>query len=386
MSQSPVKLLLVEDDDIDRETVHRLLSTTDCRVYDAINGKEALDLLTTARPDCVLLDYLLPDTDGIALIAQLVQANMPVVVLTGVENPEIVVKAMRQGAQDYLVKSHLSSTSLFHSVQEAIRKVQMQRELLEKQVLLTEQTRVLAEKNRQISELASALTLVEQQERRRIALILHDDLQQLLYGIQLRTHLLLLDFQNHELREIGEHLTTLTRLTEEAISKTRNLAVELSPPVLNDAAVSALFDWLATHMKAVHNLDVQLRLENEFYLADEELRILLFQILRELLFNVVKHAKVGQARLRVQEQLQQTTICVEDDGAGFLVNAIRNGEQGKEGLGLYSARERLHLFGGELKIDSAPGAGTRVTLVLPKQWSRDGSANLAKNFEPYLLQ
>lgn len=384
MTQSQVKLLLVEDDEIDRETVHRLLSTTDCQVYDASNGSEALHLLHSAQPDCVLLDYLLPDTDGIALIAELVQAQIPVVVLTGVEDPEVVVKAMRQGAQDYLVKSRLSSTSLFHAVQEAIKKVEMQRELFVKQLLLAEQTRVLAQKNRQISELASALTLVEQQERRRIALILHDDLQQLLYGIQLRTHLLTLDFEAHEFKEIGEQIATLTRLTDEAIHRTRTLAIELSPPVLNDVAISTLFDWLAIHMKEVHNLDVQLSIENEFYIADEELRILLFQILRELLFNVVKHAKVAQARLLVQEQNHQTLIRVEDDGAGFSVDDI--GEQGKRGLGLYSARERIQLFGGEMKIDSTPGAGTRVALLLPKQWGRDTRSPLLPELEQPFFQ
>jgi signal transduction histidine kinase len=104
-------------------------------------------------------------------------------------------------------------------------------------------------------------------------------------------------------------------------------------------------------------------------LPTEDLRVLVFQLVRELLFNVVKHAQVNRASIAFREQENRLFLRVEDQGIGFNVDAVTKAEGEEKGslFGLYGIRERLALFGGSLVIDSTPGAGTRIEISLPKQ-------------------
>ncbi len=351
MAAPLIELLLVEDDEIDREAIRRHLGS-EYRVYEVATGQEALNLCKGHRPDCVLLDYRLPDGDGLSLLPTFLERYIPVIVTTGVESPEVIVEAMRAGAQDYLVKSQITRTSLTHAIHQAIDKVSLMQ--------------TVANKNHQLRELASALTLAEQRERQRVSQVLHDHVQQMLHGIQLRTHLLILDAPPNTHPGLQEHLQAIQELTEEAIQATRTLTVELSPPVLRVEGLTAAFRWLSDHMAEMHTLDVDVEVEGDCQLYSSELSVLLFQVARELLFNVVKHAQVKRAQLSLQEKDDMVIVRVLDQGIGFdLVN--RDQPRRKiGGFGLASIEERLNLFGGQVALESQPGQGTSVTLTVPK--------------------
>lgn len=341
----PINLLLVDDDSIDREAVCRLLSSN-YQVWQAATGQVALIQVQKVRPDCVLLDYRLPDVEGLALLTQFAQANLPVIVLTGEERPEIIVQAMQQGAQDYLVKKQLSALALDHAITNAIEKVRLQL--------------AVAEQHQQLRTLAAALTLAEQQERRRIAQLLHDNIQQMLYGIKTRAHLLRLSPTAGP--GVQEHLLALQRLADEVIQTTRTLTVELSPPMLQSEGLAAALQWLATYMQETHQLRVIFECQTEMPVPNADLRLLLFQIVRELLFNVVKHAGVQEAKLVLFEQDQQLMILVADEGRGFADEPTR---QTSGGFGLFSIRERLALFGGQLVLEGQANGGVRATISVP---------------------
>ncbi|MFN8489358.1 MAG: response regulator [Caldilineaceae bacterium] len=363
MSANLIKLLLIEDDDVDREVVHRLIGA-DYVVHDAPTGNQALTLVRTLQPACVLLDYRLPDIDGLELLAFCVRDNIPVVVLTGEESPEVIVRAMQQGAQDYLVKDHISRASLDRAIANAIEKVALRIDLEEKQRRLAAQAADLEEKNRQVRELASALTLAEQRERRRISQILHDNVQQMLYGVQMRAHLIGLDIAPDTQPEVYTHLQEIDSLVKDAIQTTRTLTVQISPPVLRDEGLDAVFRWLVSQMRETHDLRVELLCEAETQAPNEDLRVLLFQLVRELLFNVVKHAGTREAQIKLSKEDDQIVITVEDEGRGFDVNKLSMSNR-SGGFGLYSIQERLSLFGGQLELYSQPGSGTRATIHVP---------------------
>ena len=357
MLEPQIELLLVDDDEVDRELVCRLLSAMHV-VHEAATAGEALALIEAQRPDCVLLDYRLPDIDGLQLLPIFTRAYIPVIILTGEESPEVVVQAMQQGAQNYLVKNSLTQIGLQHAITGAIEKVTLKRDV--------------EEKNRQLRQLASALTLAEQRERRRVSQILHDHVQQILYGIQMRSQLIALDAAPDE--RVRDHLAALQSLVAEAIRTTRTLTVELSPPVLQSEGLAASLQWLASHMAEHYGLHVVLNIVSDYKGANDDLRMLLFQLVRELLFNVVKHAGVREASVSLAEDGDNLVICVADCGRGFdavqraalgasSIGASSNGS----GFGLYSVRERLALFGGQLKVDSVLGQGVQATVVVPRE-------------------
>ena len=150
-----------------------------------------------------------------------------------------------------------------------------------------------------------------------------------------------------------------------AIGTTRQLTVDLSPPVLKTEGLVDALGWLVMQMKEMHNLDVVVEAAHAFYTPDEDLRVLLFQILRELLFNVVKHAGVDRVTIELQDVDDHLAIRVIDEGRGFDVEAAAARVEQDGGFGLFSVRERLNLIGGHMEIDSAPGAGTRITVHAP---------------------
>ncbi len=362
MTKNATNLLLIEDDDIDREAIRRLLRHR-YTIYEAPTAQAALTLLETMRPHCVLLDYRLPDLDGLQLIPKFTAAYIPVIVTTGEESPEVIVDAMRLGAQDYLVKSALSKVALEHAISNAIEKIGLQHNVLLQQQQLQEQATELRRRNLQVRRLASALTLAEQRERRRISQILHDHVQQMLFGIQMRTHMIDLDIPSEVHAIINEHLEAITQLTEDAISATRTLTVELSPPVLQSKGLVEACRWLAEQMAKLHNIDVQLDIQTDYQFASEELSILLFQFARELLFNVVKHANVTEAQLSIREDGDRLLVAIKDQGRGFKTGEVL---QRPRGYGIHSIHERLELFGGRLEVESSPNNGTCATINVPK--------------------
>ncbi len=220
------------------------------------------------------------------------------------------------------------------------------------------------ERTAQVRSLASALSLAEQRERERISQILHDDLQQLLHALHIQLMLLQTEPEHVEVPGLPQKLHELDKLIENALEVTRALTVELSPPILEGEGLNEAFHWLASHMKEIYGLQVSLDLQGSPELPSKDLRELIFQMVRELLFNVVKHGEVQEARLTVFREGQQYLVEVTDDGAGFDVQtALEQQEQG--GFGLSSIQRRLELFGGGMTIDSEKGRGTRVTLFLP---------------------
>jgi signal transduction histidine kinase len=351
MSEPQIELLLVDDDEVDRELVCRLLSAEHV-VREAATANEALAMADIHPPHCVLLDYRLPDIDGLQLLPLFTRAYIPVIILTGEESPEVIVQAMQQGAQNYLVKNTLTPIGLMHAITGAIEKVALKRDV--------------EEKNRQLQRLASALTLAEQRERRRVSQILHDHVQQILYGIQMRSQLIALDGPADE--RVRDHLAALQALVAEAIRTTRTLTVELSPPVLQNEGLAAALQWLASHMAEHYGLQVSLDLETDYQGASSDLRMLLFQLVRELLFNVVKHAGVQAASVSMMVSGDELIICVADCGRGFdaLQRPAGPASTGS-GFGLYSVRERLALFGGRLQVHAAPGQGVQATVIVPRE-------------------
>ena len=244
---------------------------------------------------------------------------------------------------------------------EAEEALQAARDELEERV--RERTAQLRLRNEQLARLASELTLTERRERRRVADILHDHLQQLLVGAKLGLDILAREANEHQ-REAVAHVK---ELIDEGIKASRTLTVELSPPILHDAGLAAGLDWLARWMKEKHGLEVKLEVDEKAKTDREDVRVLLFESARELLFNVVKHAQTTTASVKLWcYDDRHLCVTVRDNGPGFNVDSVlASGTRTNSGFGLFSIRERFSLLGGRVDIESRPGAGACFTLIAP---------------------
>jgi PAS domain S-box-containing protein len=214
---------------------------------------------------------------------------------------------------------------------------------------------------RLLQELTLELTQAEQRERRRLAVMLHDHLQQLLVAAKLN----LAHFAQKADPGGSSLLDTSIELLNEAIDASRSLAVEISPPVLDRGGFGAALSWLRDSKLQKYGLEVEVEIAAELE-PEPPIRDLLFQAVRELLFNVVKHADTQSARVRVAaEGADSVRVEVRDDGVGCDPESILKRQPGQTGFGLFSIAQRLDALGGNLTVECPPGGGTVVTMVAP---------------------
>ena len=212
-----------------------------------------------------------------------------------------------------------------------------------------------------LRQLAEELTRAEHAERRRIADILHEQLQQHLCGMK---------FRASHLKEISSEPATIdsadwfAKELDDAIQMTRTLTTDLHPPVLSHLGVRDAIEWLATDVQEKMGLSVTVRIGKRVPMISGELMLFAFEAARELLLNVAKHAKVKTAELRLGSMAkEQVRIQVKDGGIGF--DTKQNNEPNSH-FGLFRIQERAESFGGRFEVISQPNKGTCVSIILPR--------------------
>lgn len=215
---------------------------------------------------------------------------------------------------------------------------------------------------KQLRSLASDLSLAEERERRRIATTLHDHIGQILAISKIKLGALLESANNdvslEQLKEVREHV-------EQAIKYTRSLTFELSPPILYDLGLESALEWLTEQLKEQRGINCIFEADSSFKPVSDEIRIVLFSAVRELLMNVTKHAQATIAKITMRRVNDNITIHVADNGIGFTVSKMNFYLDENKGFGLFSIRERLRHLGGQMDVRSGRGRGTRVILTAP---------------------
>lgn len=224
-----------------------------------------------------------------------------------------------------------------------------------------ERTQALRQSEDHLRTLAMELNLAEQRERTRLAIEVHDYLAQLL----VLARMTLAQAKQTGLSSRAEDFVKTTEQTlGEALTYCRTLMTELSPPVLQEQGLTAGLTWLAEHMKR-QELAVTVQIDEASNVPlSEDRAVLLFQSVRELLINVVKHTAVRRATVRMSYEDGSLHIVVCDE-TGFDLAAAAPISQLSSKFGLFSIQERMKRLGGSFDIRSAPGQGTTATLILP---------------------
>ncbi len=386
MANRQWKILLVEDDEEDYLLTKEMLSVARGekyaleRVADYEAGKKAI---LATQYDAILMDYQLGPQSGLDLTREVTAlgCKAPIILLTGRGNYDLDIEAMQSGVNDYLAKSEASPASLERTIRYAILQKQTEemlraaKEELKSRVqertqeLLSKNTALeaeIAERRRievELAEVQRRLLDRAELERLELARDLHDGPMQELYGLIFQIDSLPADF------EAGTGEKTIQAMKEkllQLIEALRSISRDLRPPALAPYGLEKAIRSHADHLQQISpNLKIVLDLDEDRQSLPEPVRLALFRIYQTAITNIIRHAQASQAVVRFQLQEDETCLEIEDDGCGFdvpqrWIELVRQGH-----LGLAGAAERAEAAGGKLHVESAPGKGTTIQVVVP---------------------
>lgn len=362
---SNLDVLILAPTGRDAESACRMLEQKGTVAKFCRSFPELADRMTAGCGPVVIAEEAL-NPENTRLLLQVLQAqppwsDLPLVVFSGSARSR-----WRRSLSQWRNLTILPRPVNFHTfetvIQAAIESRRKQDQVRDLLLELRSVNQHLTSRSEQLQKFAMQLTRAEHQERRRIAGDIHDYLAQLLVVCRLKLNQACQYAQRGELASLVEEID---QRLEELLSYTRTLVADLSPQVLFQAGLPEALKWLGRQME-MHGLKVESHIEGTSVGFSEESALLIYQTVRELLFNVIKHAGVGTASLFLKaDEHHRVIIMVADEGKGFAISDLEEttGEFFK--FGLFSIRERIEALQGQLKIQSRPGAGTKVTLILP---------------------
>jgi len=254
----------------------------------------------------------------------------------------------------------IRSVGMVHDITERKQAEEALRELTRTlETKVAQRTAELEHRARQLQKLALEVSQAEDRERKHLAEILHDDLQQQLAAAKFHLGML----RNRVKYDPAQRSIAgqVDHMLADAIERSRSLSHELSPAILYHGDLGEALEWLAGQVQAKYGLTVHVDAVGAVDAQSDALKVFLYRAAQELLFNVVKHSRINAARIRVRRMGRCLCLCVSDRGRGFDPQELK----ATAGFGLLSIRERVQLLGGRMRIKAAPGKGSTFFIVVP---------------------
>lgn len=343
------RVLVVEDELIvARDIEQQLVTLGYLPVGGASMGEEAITQATELKPDLVLMDIQLAGTmDGIeAAKAIRTQIGLPVVFLTAFSADDILARAKLTEPFGYILKP-FSERELGTVLAMALYKHQAEARL--------------RTSTRQLKALSQRVLEVQEQERRRVAIELHDELGQSLTAIKINLQL----GERFKDRAPPELYAENLRIVEEALKQVRHLATGLRPSMLDDLGLAPALKWMAEQSASRSGLEVSFHHERTQVRLAPEIETACFRIVQEALTNISRHAQAKRVAISLRRDGTDLLLCVQDDGLGFDLAAMQERATAGGSLGVLGMQERATLLGGQLNVVSALGQGCTVQLRAP---------------------
>lgn len=395
MSKEAIKILLVEDNPGDARLLHEAFKEiidTKFELTHVEHLDEAMTQLSKFNFDAILLDLSLPDSQGIETVERVLLAApaLPIIVLTGLKDETIGIQAVCKGAQDYFIKGQTNRDLLVRAINYSIARKRTEEELRktrdELEIRVKERTlklekvvedlrneilkRIEAEKKisadqKQLQHLTTELILTEERERRAIATALHDSLGPLLAFSKIEMGIIRGVLQKSAPPGIIKTLDNIRNLITQAIKQTRELTFDLSPSTLYAFGLEHALEELIEQFSKENKLKCVFRNREKIKSLPDDIKVLLYRSVHELLVNMAKHAKAKSAQVTLSLIGDNIQITVEDDGVGFDIADIDPQTGKSSGFGLFSIHQRLTHVGGRFDIQSQKGRGTKIVLLSP---------------------
>jgi signal transduction histidine kinase len=355
-----VTVLLVDDDEDDYVVFRDLLAEiTNWKVSLnwASSFEGAIEAAKCGRHDICFMDYRLDHGTGLELMQELQKNGFasPVIVLTGQGDHQVDIRAMQEGAADYLEKSQLNAGLLEHTIRYAMERAR--------------NLKALRQSEKQLRILSSKLMNAQENERKALAHELHDSMGSTLTAVKL-------GLQNElgRAKQTGGVLdeTALKQLVsavDTAIKDLKRIYGNLRPLIIDDLGVmpairslTRQFEQVFPKAKCEWSLEVR---EEEI---PENLKIVIYRVIQEALNNVSKHSRADTVKLSLTRlKTGALLLCIRDDGSGLDLRQFLSQENSKDKLGLESMKERVEMSGGSFTLLSSKGKGTTIRAL----WATD---------------
>lgn len=340
-----VHLLLVEDDKESGMAMNGMLTKRHMEVQMAENVEDAIKLFTANTYDIVVTDIRLGKLSGIDLLRYIRRNNLnfPVILLTGYEDLDSAINAVKLGASDYILKPLDDIDKLVRPITKAVKHHKTEEQLIQYR--------------QKLQALTLELILAEEKERHRMAVDLHDSISQAIGSLKIRLDLLA---ENRKHKEFCDEINNISATAGTILKEIRTLTFQLCPTTLYELGLNQALADLVETTRATYKTDIILKTNRAPKPLNKDLEILLFRSARELIMNVVKHAKARRTEVSINENDNQIELVIEDNGKGFDVAMKMN-----KGLGLFSIAERVQYIGGRCIITSESGKGTCARITTP---------------------
>jgi len=351
MNEKAYTILIVDDEPIARMSLAALLDRSNYHIEMAEDGVKGLELVKQINPDVILLDVMMPTLNGYEVCKRIRSdpqiAEVPIILITALDDREAKLDGLAAGADDFLSKP-------FDSLEPEIRlhtlkRVNRYRHLVEEREKLSKTLVELSAKNLQLSLLSRQILEAQENERRYVAVELHDEIGQLVTGLKL----ILERPQQDTAQQLGEAMN----VSNELLQRLREMSLNLRPTALDDLGLFAALDGLFKRFSKQTNIVVRHNInplhDRRF---DRIIETTIFRITQEALTNAARHSGASEVRISLILNPTHLWLEIEDTGKGFKLEEMDMGVS----TGLSGMSERVGLAGGNFKIQSAPGEGTLI--------------------------
>ena len=390
MEATRLKILAIDDQPDNLTTLKAVIEDVlpKCTLLTALNGPRGIELAETEDPDVILLDIVMPGTDGYEvcrlLKADAKTSSIPIVFLTALRaSAESRVKALDAGAEGFLSKpidvqelvaevramAKLKVAALIQrNEKERLASMVAERtgELQQSQISLLNLMEDLKNENdaRNRSELryrqlAQRLETVREDERKRLSRELHDDIGQTLTALKIDLVMISDECSCHA--GVKEKMGDMQRLLSEGIQSVHALCRRLRPGALDDLGLEEALAGMVDDWKLRNRVECMLCADiNDAELSDD-IKIAVFRMVQEALTNVSRYARASKVEINLVADDQTLNVSFADNGCGMEADA----ENKPTSFGLLGMHERVEALGGTLCIESAPDNGTQIEATIP---------------------
>lgn len=353
--------ILIVDDEADSRTLLRtLLVEHGYKVRAADSGDLALATMADTRPDLILLDIRMPGINGFEVYRQLKNGvdtrDIPVMFISASSDLEEKVEGLRLGAVDYVTKP-FQREELLARVGTHLELGRLRRHLEE---LVATRTLALRESEQRARNLAARLIDAQEEERKRVARELHDDLSQKLAVLGI-----LVGGVKHDIGDSSDKVRQgLGEVRERLIElhmAIRALSHNLHPSVVERAGLKEALRLHCNDFSRITGTSVSFETTGDLQPLSAVAALSLFRVTQEALNNVQRHAAATQVNIHLSSTDEAVELSIRDNGSGFKVHNLNR----NTGLGLNSMEERIRFLGGSVGIESTPGIGTNIQVRIP---------------------